>query len=102
MIRQDLLWDPAAPVPRKPRGKPQRRPLSPAQTEIVLGMYSGHPAGDYALFIPTFRALQKRGLITQGSGPGCIYGHVLTAEGRAAARELASRYVDRADQAEAS
>lgn len=93
-IRLDLLWDPDGPPrPRKPRTlrtpKPRRRSrphFSPRQTELLLDMYLGHHGEYYPLFLATSSALQKRGLITKGSGLGSI---ALTAEGQAVARELA-------------
>jgi len=56
-------------------------------------MYLGQPEDARSFYMPTIRALKDRGFITvsygYGYGPGHIYGHALTTEGRAAARQLA-------------
>jgi DNA-binding PadR family transcriptional regulator len=91
-IRQDLLWDPAAPPtarksPRKP--KPPKR-LTPRQTQLLLDLHQGHHTQNYPPYTHTLRTLKNRGLIasTAGSGPGSIYGYTLTTEGHAVASEL--------------
>jgi hypothetical protein len=99
MIRQDPFWDPESPAPRsrKPAKAdaapkvPYRRKLSAGQTRLLLAMHLGQLEDARSFYMPTIRALKDRGFITvsYGYGPGHIYGHALTAEGRAAARQLA-------------